>query len=193
MSEQNPLDRIKAELKKNLTEIENREDLSKDEKIARIIHTFSAVCSAVAIQPIPFADIIILTPIQAYMGSRLAAIHGVPVTDAGITSNITDLLKTAGMGLIAQQLAIGAYKTGLPGLGGFMTIPLVYGLTYAIGNVLNVMFKTRSKGRELSDQEKKELFRDFLKEGKRKGKDKDNREDIKKRAGRDDYGAGDGQ
>jgi uncharacterized protein (DUF697 family) len=183
MNDTKIIEKIKSELERNITAIEAREDLSTDEKVSRIIHSFCAVCSAIAIQPIPFADIFILTPIQAYMGSRLAAIHGVPVEEATVKNNIADLLKVAGMGLVAQQLAIGAYKTGLPFMGGFMTIPLVYGLTYAIGNVLNVMFKARSKGKELSDEEKKRLFREMLKEGKRKGKE--NRERIKEQASQD--------
>jgi uncharacterized protein (DUF697 family) len=84
---------------------------------------------------------------------------------------------------VAQQLAIGAYKIGLPFLGGFTTIPLVYGLTYAIGNVLNLMFEARAKGKELSDEEKKRLFREMLKEGKKKGKEE--KESIKRQAAGD--------
>ena len=61
-----------------------------------------------------------------------------------------------------------------------MTIPLVYGLTYAIGNVLNFMFAARAKGAELSDDELKKLFKESMKKGKEEGKAR--REDIKSQA-----------
>jgi len=170
MKQQELIKKIKEKLERNITDIENRTDLTREEKTSQIIHTFCAMCAAIAIQPIPFADIFILTPIQAYMGTRLAAIHGIPVTEAKAKDIIGDLFKVAGLGLMAQQLAIGAYKTGLPGLGGFMTIPLVYGLTYAVGNVLNLMFQARSKGKKLSHDELKKVFKESLKAGKKEGK-----------------------
>ena len=51
-------------------------DISDDKKIEKIIILFSTVCAAVAIQPIAFAEIFILTPIQAFMGTRIAKIRG---------------------------------------------------------------------------------------------------------------------
>ena len=59
-------DRILDQLKSNITEIEIREDLPDDEKVSRIIKFFAASCAGVAVQPIPNADIYILTPRQAY-------------------------------------------------------------------------------------------------------------------------------
>jgi hypothetical protein len=72
----NWINRIKEKIEREVTQIETREDLSTEEKVSRIIHMFSATCAAAAAQPLPFADIFILTPIQAYMGSRLSAIRG---------------------------------------------------------------------------------------------------------------------
>tara|TARA_Y100001978_G_scaffold38884_1_gene34669 strand:- start:1188 stop:1643 length:456 start_codon:yes stop_codon:yes gene_type:complete len=132
-------------IKKNLIEIEKRDDLSQSQKASRIINLFAGVCAVVAIQPIPFADIFVLTPIQVLMGERLAAISGVPLNKSSINNLIKDILKIAAMGLLSQQLAIGAYKTFLPFLGAVTTIPLVFGLTYAIGKVLYEMYKRRSK------------------------------------------------
>ena len=74
------IQRIKEYIDINLLDIESRDDISVDEKSSRIIHLFSATCAGVAVQPIPFADIFILTPIQAYMATRIASIHGVSVT-----------------------------------------------------------------------------------------------------------------
>lgn len=163
--------RFKKTISRNLTDIEKRDDLSADEKATRVIHIFSATCAGAAAQPIPFADIFILTPIQAYMAERLAAVRGVPMSQASITEILTDLAKVIGLGMLAQQAALGLYKVGLPFLAGFTTIPLVYGLTYAIGKVLDYLVIQRAKGRKVSAAEIRDVWSKAKAEGKSKGKD----------------------
>jgi len=170
--------KINTYIDDNLLDIETRDDLSLEEKSSRIIHIFSATCAGVAVQPIPFADIFLLTPIQAYMATRIASIHGVSVTQASAWQVITDLGKVVGLGLIAQQLVVGAYKMGLPGLAGFTTIPLVYGMTYAIGQILNEMYFRRSKNKDnLTPKEMKDIWKKMKKEGMKKAKE--SKEEIK--------------
>ena len=165
---QNYISKAKKYLEDNLLQIEKRSDLSKEEKSSQIINLFSAVCAGVAIQPIPFADIFILTPIQVLMGERLAAVWGVPANKSSASKIVKDIAKVCGMGLIAQQLAISSYKTFLPFLGAITTVPLVYGLTYAIGKVLSTMYERRAKGMsKLTDDQMKELFKSQMKKGKK--------------------------
>jgi uncharacterized protein (DUF697 family) len=123
----------------------------------------------VAIQPIPFADIFILTPIQAYMGTRIAAIRGVPVSESEASDVIKEILGVIGMGVAAQQIAIGLLKTILPGFGGLTTIPLVYGLSYAIMNVMDAYFVAKASNRRLSESEIKALWSHAKAEGERQG------------------------
>lgn len=167
---QNFVDQLKEKIASNITDIEARDDLSANEKSSQIIHIFSAACAGVAVQPIPFADIFILTPIQAYMAERLAAVRGVPITEGSATELMTDLAKVIGLGMVAQQVALGLYKVGLPFLAGFTTVPLVYGLTYGIGNVLDYLFIERQKGNKLNPDEIKKLWLNVKKEGFKKGK-----------------------
>lgn len=157
-----PLARVKEEY----SAIEYREDISDGQKVTRVIKITASVCAAVAVQPIPFADIFVLTPIQIYMGERIAAVRGVPVTKGDIKSTLAEISGAVGLGLLAQQAAIGAYKTGLPFLGGFMTIPLVWGLTYGIGRVMDEYFKSKAKGQRLTSEQ----IRDIWKKGRREGK-----------------------
>ncbi len=159
-------DRIIAKLQRDWFGIESRTDITDDEKVTKIIHITASVCAGVAIQPIPFADMFILTPIQAYMGSRIAAVRGVPISKNEALTTIKELLGVAGLGWGAQQLAIGAYKIGLPGLGGFMTLPLVFGLTYGIGRIMDAYLVGKSRGQVLNPKEIKELWKAANREGK---------------------------
>jgi uncharacterized protein (DUF697 family) len=148
------LDRVKREI----SEIEFRTDLTTDEKIRQVIHITCATCAGVAIQPIPFADIFILTPIQIYMGTRIAAIRGVPISEAEADEILKEIIGALGMGFVAQQTALGIWKFIIPGAGGFMTIPIVYGLSYAIMNVMDAYFVAKASNRRLSATEIKALW-----------------------------------
>lgn len=164
------IERVKQKIQSEITDIENRDDLSEAEKRSRIIHIFSATCAAVAIQPIPFADIFVLTPIQAYMGTRLSAIRGMPLSESEATQLLKEIAGVVGLGLAAQQIALGAYKVGLPGLAGFTTIPLVYGLTYAIGRVMDHYLEHKARGQTLSQVDMKNLWKQARAEGKSRAK-----------------------
>lgn len=164
------IEAAKKKIESEITNIENRKDLSDDQKRSRIIHIFSVTCAAVAVQPIPFADIFVLTPIQAYMGVRLSAIRGMPLSDKEATDLLKEISGVVGLGMVAQQIALGLYKVGLPFLAGFTTIPLVYGLTYAIGRIMDYYLEKKSKRQTLSNADLKKLWRKFRKEGKQRAK-----------------------
>lgn len=151
----------KKKIAAEITDIENRTDLSDDQKRSRIIHIFSVTCAAVAVQPIPFADIFVLTPIQAYMGVRLSAIRGMPLSDAEATDLLKEIAGIVGLGMAAQQVALGLYKVGLPFFAGFTTIPLVYGLTYAIGRIMDFYLEKKSKGQTVSNADLKSMWKNF--------------------------------
>ena len=159
-------DRIIGKLQREYVGIENRTDITDDEKVTKIINITASVCAGVAFQPIPFADIFILTPIQAYMGTRIAAVRGIPITKNDALTNIKEISGVVGLGLLAQQVAIGAYKTGLPGLGGFMTLPLVFGLTYGVGRVMDVYLVHKARGELINPETLKEIWKNAKKEGK---------------------------
>ncbi len=164
-------DRIINKLQREYVGIENRTDITDDEKVTQLINVTASICAGVAFQPIPFADIFILTPIQAYMGTRIAAVRGIRVSNNDALTSIKEISGVVGLGLLAQQVAIGAYKTGLPGLGGFMTLPLVFGLTYAVGRVMDVYFVSKARGELVNPETLKEIWKNAKKEG-RKSTDK---------------------
>lgn len=164
------IEAAKKKIEAEITNIESRTDLSEDQKRSRIIHIFSVTCAAVAVQPIPFADIFVLTPIQAYMGVRLSAIRGMPLSDAEAADLLKEIAGIVGLGMAAQQVALGLYKVGLPFLAGFTTIPLVYGLNYAIGRIMDFYLEKKSKGQTVSNADLKRMWETFREEGKQKAK-----------------------
>jgi uncharacterized protein (DUF697 family) len=165
-------------LKRQITEIENRTDINDEEKVSQITHIACAICAGVAIQPIPFADIFVLTPIQAYFASRIAAIRGVPVSESEMSDWIKEIIGIVGLGIAAQQIAIAIWKIVTFGFGGLLTIPLVYGLTYAIMKVADAYFTAKSKNKTLSEEDIKKIWDGAVKKGKEKGKNEE--ENIKK-------------
>jgi uncharacterized protein (DUF697 family) len=164
------LSELQEKLKKEITGIESRNDLTTEQKVKQITHITCAACAGIAIQPIPFADIFILTPIQAYMGSRIAAIRGVPISESEASTLIKEILGVIGMGFMAQQIAIAIWKTLIPGAGGFMTIPIVYGLSYAIMRVMDAYLVAKAQNKKLTESEIKVLWRNAKREGEQQGK-----------------------
>jgi len=164
---------ITDKLKKEITEIEHRSDMTDAQKVSRITHIACATCAGVAIQPIPFADIFVLTPIQAYFASRIAAIRGVPVSESGAADWIKEIIGIVGLGIIAQQIAIGIWKLVTFGLGGLLTIPLVYGLTYAVMQVADAYFSAKARNETLSDDQIKTIWKNAFRDGKKKGSDEE--------------------
>ena len=172
------IDNAKAKLKKEVSDIENRSDLSDQQKVDQIITVFSTFCAAIAVQPIPFADVFVLTPIQGYMGKKLADIRGYDISENGAKEVFKELAGLVGLGFLAQQLAIGAYKTVLPFLGAITTIPLVFGLTFGIGRVMDYYFIKKKKGEKIDKEVLKNIFKQARTDGKKVAKDK--KEEINK-------------
>lgn len=139
-------------------------------EINNTIKKYSAVCAALAIQPIPFADIFILTPTQILMGKKIADLRGYEIKGNTIELILKEISGIIGMGIIAQQLVIGAYKTFLPFFGGVTTIPVVYGLTFGIGKVMDYYITAKINGNQVNKSEIEKIFKSSREIGEREGK-----------------------
>ncbi|MBT5715364.1 MAG: hypothetical protein HOI70_00460 [Opitutae bacterium] len=180
-------EKIREKIRAEITEIENRSDMTDDKKVSRISHICCATCAGIAIQPIPFADIFILTPIQAYFATRIAAIRGVRMSESEAKDWVKEIIGIMGLGFIAQQLAIGVWKLVTFGAGGLLTLPLVYALSFAIMKVADAYFSGKSRGEKLSDEMIKDIWKRAFKEGKTKGQQEEDQ--IKgKENGHDQHG-----
>lgn len=164
------LSRARDRLEREVLGIEKRTDLTDDQKVGRIVVLFSSVCAGVAVQPIPFADFFILTPLQAFMGTRLAAIRGIKIGEQEAADIIKQVMGVVGLGMVAQQFGIAAAKILFPIFGGVATIPVVFGLTYAIGTVMDKYIVARMAGRKLSPDEIRSAWKQAKASGDKAGK-----------------------
>ena len=164
---------IAARLKANVTEIEYRDDLSDDEKVKRITHIACAACAGIAVQPIPFADIFILTPTQAYFGSRIGAIRGVPVSESSTGRPDPGTSRGGWAGCNRTAAGTRDMENDHFRRGWLVTIPLVYALTFAIMKVIDAYMIAKSQRKTLSNAQLKTIFKSALKEGKRQSKNRE--------------------
>ncbi|MBC7749768.1 MAG: hypothetical protein H7Z76_14545 [Methylotenera sp.] len=144
-----------------------------ESEINDTIRNYSGICAVLAIQPIPFADIFILTPTQILLGKKIASLRGYEIKENTIESILKKISGIIGMGIIAQQLVIGAYKTFLPFLGGITTIPVVYGLTYGIGKTMDYYIVAKINGTQINKSDIEKIFKSSRQIGEREGKSKE--------------------
>jgi uncharacterized protein (DUF697 family) len=173
---------MKERLKQEFFEIEKRSDLTREAKVGRIRHATCAACAGLAVQPIPFADIFVLTPLQGLMGYKIAQIYSIQIREQEIGEILKEILGLVGLSLAAQQLAIGAYKLAIPFLGALTTIPLVYSLTYAIGGAMDYYFRQKKNNKPVDPSVIKNIWKVGKKEGEAMGKER--QEEIKDAWGR---------
>lgn len=157
-SSSNFIEGKKKELTRLLDNLVEDPSITKEKKVKLIITATSLICALVAIQPIPFADIFILTPIQLVMVTFINKAIGNPLEKNKLDEILWYLLGIVGWGVLAQQLILGAYKTVIPFLGAFTTIPLVYAATYALGYAAKAVLEAKINNQQINDDELKKLI-----------------------------------
>ncbi|MCC6159720.1 MAG: hypothetical protein IT350_16830 [Deltaproteobacteria bacterium] len=163
------LDDLLDKLRREYLHVETNPDLDDDQKIERIILSTCAGCAALSAMPLPLADLLILTPIQGYMGWRIAHVRGIELSKQEAVETVKEILGTVGLGLAARQAVITATRL-LPGLGSVMSIPLVFGATYGIGRVMDLYFVERKAGRRVPEEALRKAYLDARRMGESLGR-----------------------
>ncbi|QFP78272.1 DUF697 domain-containing protein [Deinococcus sp. AJ005] len=120
--------------------------LSRDENVDEVIKSAALLSGAVAIEPIPFADILVITPVQAKMVLHIGKIYGFDISPERALEIVRELGVTIAYGMAARQLMRGLAKLALPVIGGIITAPAVYGWTFALGRVAQSYFERKQLG-----------------------------------------------
>ncbi len=139
-------------------------DSATEEERTQAVRELIQVCSiasgAVAIQPIPLVDSVLITPIQIAMVQAIGRVRGYNLDK----KSIVEILGTFGASLLAQNLILAAAKF-VPFAGWVMGVAMAYALTYAVGEVSDHYFRTgrgtsadelRAKFKETYDQKRRE-------------------------------------
>jgi small GTP-binding protein len=122
----------------------------KEKRIRALIYSKAGVCAAVALAPIPVADILILTPIQMAMVATIGYFHGVEVT----ADRAAELMGVMGAGVGLREAARQLVKL-VPGYGLVVSASIAFAGTVALGEAANLWFERRMK---VDAQDLKDLF-----------------------------------
>jgi uncharacterized protein (DUF697 family) len=120
------------------------------EAVRDVIQVCSAASAAVAWQPIPLVDTVLISPIQIAMVQAIGRIHGYKLDQ----KSVVEILGTFGASLVAQNVIMAAAKL-IPFAGWLVGMSMAYALTYAVGEVSDHYF---AHGRGSSQQDLREMF-----------------------------------
>ena len=128
-----------------------RADLQlKERRIRALIYSKASVCAAVALAPIPIADILVLTPIQMAMVATIGYFHGVEVS----ADRAGELMGVMGAGVGLREAARQFVKL-VPGYGLVVSAGIAFAGTVALGETANFWFSRQMK---VDAHDLKELF-----------------------------------
>jgi uncharacterized protein (DUF697 family) len=142
------IDDLAASIRQALGEIDfSKASLEqKREAAKKVSHVAATACAALALQPIPIADVLILTPIQVLLVQSIGRIYGVPLT----AKTAFEIATNIGLGVLLRQIFVAIIKIGVPVMGGLLASTYVYMSTYYMGRVAQIYFE---KGRPLTPEE----------------------------------------
>ncbi|AZI42050.1 DUF697 domain-containing protein [Deinococcus psychrotolerans] len=121
-------------------------DKSREENAEGVIRNAALLAGAVAVEPLPFADLLLITPLQIKMVLHVGKVYGFEITAERAREIIQELGVTVAYGMVARQVMRSLAKLALPIVGGLITAPAVYGWTYALGRLSEQYFEQKRLG-----------------------------------------------
>ena len=123
----------------------------KDVRVRKLIYSQAAVAGAIGAVPLPFADAVILTPLQISMVASIGGFYGVEVSRA----RAVELLATLGAGFGLREGARQLIKF-VPGFGSVVSAGVAFAGTVALGEAARAWFRGRMSA---TPEELRETFR----------------------------------
>lgn len=142
-------------------------NLSREQNAEEVIKSAALLSGAVSIEPLPFADMLILTPLQAKMVLHIGKIYGFDITPERSAEIVRELGVTVAYGMAARQFMRGVAKIALPVVGGVVTAPLVYGWTFALGRMAQTYFERKIQGLPFQKEEKVQVVQEAKQQSRR--------------------------
>jgi uncharacterized protein (DUF697 family) len=131
-------------------EVDDLSAAQRDECAERLVRAASESAAVVALQPVPFLDTVLLTPIQLGMVQGTARIRGYHFDERAAL----DLLGTFRISVATRHLVLAGAKL-IPTLGYVLSVPLAYALTYALGEAADCYFV---RGRSMVPEQMRDTY-----------------------------------
>jgi uncharacterized protein (DUF697 family) len=128
-----------------------------------VVQTSALGAAAVALAPLPILDIVAITPLQAAMVMGVGKVYGRTLDLKESKEVLVELASVCGAGLLARQVFTTATKFLLPGLGGVLSAPYAYAVTWAMGVTAIGYFEDIGGNKERL----RRVFENALAEGRR--------------------------
>jgi uncharacterized protein (DUF697 family) len=141
-------------------------ELTQEQNVEEVTRSAALLSGAIAVEPLPFADILLITPLQMKMVAHIGLIYGFKLDRSRIKDIVAELGATFAFGFLARQLVRGAAKIVAPVIGGLITAPAVYGSTFALGKLAEGYFKAQLEGKNLGKLEAKQVAQKALEDAK---------------------------
>ena len=123
----------------------------KDVRVRQLIYSKAAIAAAVGAVPLPFADAVVLTPLQVGMVASIGYFYGVEVTRA----RAVELIATLGAGFTLREGARHLIKL-VPGYGSVVSGGIAFAGTVALGEAARAWFRGKMQA---PPEELRETFR----------------------------------
>ena len=136
-----------------LQQIADDPSIPESDKLTIIINATSLLCAILIIQPIPLADLVILTPVQVAGVYAMSQVMGQPLDKHGADDLLKSILAVLGGSFLALQLMSAGVKLFVPVFGGLAIIPVVYGATYGLMNAARAILEAKRSNQQLTDDE----------------------------------------
>jgi predicted GTPase len=112
----------------------------QDELASTLTKATAALCAGIAAAPIPVADIIPLTALQAGLVAGIAWIGGRSIDRRGATEFLTGLGANVGLAFLLREAARAIGKVLFPGAGSAVSAGVAFGGTMAIGSAARAYY-----------------------------------------------------
>ncbi|MFC4158901.1 YcjF family protein [Chitinimonas lacunae] len=110
----------------------------RDAAAEKLVRDCALTAAALAPIPLPFSEMLTVTPLQFMMVRGLGHIYGYRLSPNGVR----ETLALVGGSMVGRQLTVAALKGMLPGLGSLVAIALDSAWTYAMGRTAIVWFRS---------------------------------------------------
>ncbi|WP_373047296.1 GTPase [Vulgatibacter sp.] len=124
---------------------------SKDVRVRKLIYSKATVAAAVGAVPLPFADAVVIMPLQVSMVASIGYFYGVEVT----RERALELLATLGAGYGFREGARHLVKL-IPGYGSVVSAGVAFAGTVALGEAARAWFRGKM---EASPEDLRETFK----------------------------------